>query len=314
MKLFKLFFSVCLALSMNYAVAQLCPQDDRYTNAAYFSDKQIDSLKNRNYGNAINYKGKAKDLNMDFYFPNNAIDSLAKRPFILLIHGGGFYGGKREQMNRQSREFAKRGFVTATMSYRLGFDTSNNDGITRAVYRAHQDANAALRHVVSNADALKIDTSWIFVGGSSAGAVTSLVVSYVNQSEWNQLVPQLESELCPLALSGNTLRQTFEIKGIYNHSGAIQATTLDVEDLIPTISFHGARDSIVPIGKSSIGFGSRPIHTMLNEAGVCNDFTMVPNRGHNIFYSQKGENFRVNRVANFFKSLFCDTCISYTSE
>ena len=55
MKDFRLIFTLGLVLTVNYTSAQLCPQDDRFTNSEYFSKTQIDSLKNVTYGNAINY-------------------------------------------------------------------------------------------------------------------------------------------------------------------------------------------------------------------------------------------------------------------
>ena len=314
MKEFKLFFTLSLLLTINYAFAQMCTQDDSFTNSDYFLNTQIDSLKNVTYGNANNYLGELQDLKMDIYFPNNTLDTMVKRPFILLIHGGGFYKGKREDMSIHSNEFARRGFVVATMSYRLGINDSINQGIIKALYRAQQDANSALRYVIENADKLKIDTSWIFLGGSSAGAMTSMLTTYASPEEWAQVNPQIESDLGSLDSSGNELKQTFEIKGIYNHVGAVHPIVLDLEDLIPMVSFHGELDQTAPIDKSNNGFGSRAIHNMLNEAEVCNDLTIVPDGTHGIFNSYEGITFRVNRVACFFKSLMCDTCVDFVAS
>lgn len=314
MKQFKLILALCLVLTINNLSAQLCSESKRFVNSEYFSNMQIDSLKHVNYGNALNYKGEAVDLIMDIYFPNNSIDTMEMRPFILLVHGGGFYGGSREGYSYMSREFAKRGFVTATMSYRLGFDESDDAGLIKAIYRAQQDANQALSYIVVNANSLKINNSWLFIGGSSAGAITSLLTSYADEEEWGQAIPGIESILGPLHPNGNDPKPTFIISGIYNHMGSIQPIALDVEDLIPTISFHGQLDQMVPIGMSAGGFGSIPLHDMLNEAGVCNDLTIVPNGGHDIYLTQEGEDFVIDRIACFFKSMFCDTCTSFEAS
>jgi len=314
MKKNKLIFTLSLVLTLNYVSAQISTTDNRYTNSKYFSSTQIDSLKNVTYGTAINYLGKDQELKMDIYFPNNDIDSLAKRPFILLIHGGGFYGGQKEGFSYHSKELAKRGFVAATMSYRLGFDQEINGDMAKAVYRAQQDANTALSYAAKQAENLRIDTSWIFIGGESAGAVTSLQASYASQSEWNQVLPQFESMLGPLESSEDNPTQTYTIKGIYNFMGAVLPIVFTEGDLIPTISFHGELDETVPIGKSPAGFGSRPLHEMLSKAGVCNDFTIVPEGNHGIYRSKEDVNFRINRVACFFKSLISDTCVDFLAE
>jgi acetyl esterase/lipase len=316
MKEFKLFFTLCLALTINYASAQLCDQDNRFSDAEFFSITRIDSLTSIKYGAAINHQGESQDLLIDFYFPNNSIDTMSERPFILLVHGGGFTGGSKEgHTTSMCKEFAKRGFVAATMSYRLGFDQAVPRGIALAIYRAQQDANAALRYTVKNAVNLKIDTSWIFMGGSSAGAVTSLYTTYGSQEEWNEVLPALESKLGPLDSSGNNLEQTFTIKAIFNNYGAVTPKFFSpAEELIPMISFHGELDKRVPIDKSpETGYGSRSLHNMLNEQGVCNDFTIDPIGGHGVYYSEEGVKFSVGRAACFFKSLFCDTCSNFFS-
>ena len=311
----KLLFTLCLILTIHNASAQVCNEEPRFTNTDYFSNIQIDSLKNITYGEATNYKGNSQDLKMDVYFPNTELDTLKKRPFILLIHGGGFTGGTRERMTYHSVELSKRGFVVATISYRLGYDVEIFGSIQKAVYRAQQDANTALRYIASQKEILKIDTEWFFIGGSSAGAVTSLSTSYASQAEWNQIAPQFESDLGLLESSNNSLNEIFTIKGIYNFMGAIPPVVFNSGNLIPTISFHGDLDTTVPIGKNIMtGFGSRPIHELLSKAGVCNDLTVVPDGGHGIYRSKRDVDFRINRVACFFKSLICNRCVDFMAE
>ena len=199
----------------------------------------------------------------------------------------------------------------------INFSADNEDfnGVQKAAYRAQQDANTALRYIASQKEKLKIDPSWIFIGGSSAGAITSLSTSYASQEEWNLMVPQFESEMGPLESTNNSLNKIFTIRGIYNFMGAIPPVVFSSGDLIPTISFHGDLDTRVPIGKNVMtGFGSRPIHEILTEAGICNDLTIVPNGGHNIYWSKRDVDFRINRVACFFKSLICNTCVDFIAE
>ena len=308
MKISRIFLLIILVT--NHVYSQLYNEDDRFTSSEYFSNTQIDSLKNITYGNAIDYLGELQALKMDFYFPKNNEDTLTFRPFILLIHGGGFRGGSRESMTYHCTEFAKRGFVVATMSYRLGFDKTLRGDNIKAVYRAQQDTNTAIEYLVSEADKLKIDPSGVFIGGSSAGAITSQFIAYASQAEWNQVMPQIESDLGPLnATEGVT------IKGIYNNKGSVSPFALKQGELVSTISFHGGLDQVVPIDKSVVtGYGSREIHKLLTQAGVCNDLTIVPDGGHGIYKSYEGANFRINRVACFFKSLILDTCVDFLAS
>lgn len=311
----KILFTICLALTIFDSSAQSCSEELRYTDTKYFSATQIDSLINLSYSEATDYNGNLQDLKMDVYYPNTDIDLLNKRPFILLIHGGGFTGGTRKSMTYHSKELSKRGFVVATITYRLGYNREVFGSIRKAVYRAQQDTNTALKYIASQKEKLKIDTSWFFIGGSSAGAVTSLSASYASQAEWNQIAPKFESDMGSLEPSGITLNEIFTIRGIYNFMGAIPPVVFSSGNLIPTISFHGDLDTTVPIGKNTMtGFGSRAIHEILNEAGVCNDLTVVPNGGHGIYRSKKDVDFRINRVACFFKSLICNSCVDFMAE
>ncbi|MEP2937489.1 MAG: alpha/beta hydrolase [Gilvibacter sp.] len=310
MKILKTVIALCLVLTSINTSAQDCPDDDRFTNAEYFKSTQIDSIINAKYGNSVNFAGESQDLFMDFYFPKNDEDSMQKRPFILLIHGGGFKRGTKELMAYECKEFARRGFVTATMSYRLGFDTQNMADAANAVYRAQQDANNALRYMITQAEALNIDTSLVFLGGTSAGAITSNFVALANQEEWNKVLPPIEGNLGPLEAVND-----ITIQGVFNNVGSIMPFALWEGEMVPTISFHGDNDMTVPIDNSLMtGFGSREMHKRLTQAGVCNDFTLVPGGTHGIYMDKAGFNFKINRVACFFRSLMCDTCVDFLAE
>lgn len=82
-------------------------------------------------------------------------------PAILCIHGGGFSGGRREDYDELTRKFARRGYVAATIDYRLS---------PRHRWPAHiQDCKAAVRWLRSHAAEYGIDGNKIGATGSSAG-------------------------------------------------------------------------------------------------------------------------------------------------
>lgn len=311
----KLFFALSLVITIAYqSSAQFCTSDNRFSNAEYFSSNEIDSLTEVTYGNAVNEQGNSEALELDIYFPSNDIDTMSSRPFILLIHGGGFVGGDKSSWVDECKEFAKRGYVAATINYRLGYDQSSGLESAKAAYRAQQDANAALRYFIENANSIRVDTSWIFIGGSSAGSITSLFTTYTDQQEWDVLFPGIESVLGSLITSGNNLTHTFTIKGIFNNWGAGSPYGINPSELKPMISFHGELDEVVPIGTGSNGLiGSRVLHDQLNSEGVCNDFTVDTTGGHGIYKSEAGTIFRIERASCFFKSIFCDDCTNFYS-
>jgi acetyl esterase/lipase len=86
------------------------------------------------------------DLKMDIYEPIG--DTLLQRPLMLWVHPGGFLLGDKgvDDMVALCDSFAKRGYVTASIGYRLGFNPASAESAERAVYRGTQDIRAAIRY------------------------------------------------------------------------------------------------------------------------------------------------------------------------
>ncbi|MEZ5137307.1 MAG: alpha/beta hydrolase [Acidimicrobiales bacterium] len=160
--------------------------------------------------------GADLDLFTDVYQPTG--DTLAKRPAIVWVHGGGFKTGNRTQIGDVAAEWARRGYVTLSISYRL--DPGNKcqeyqDGkftdpvqaeaerarCERAIYAAQNDAFSALGWLRRHAAEFKVDTSRLVVAGSSAGAVTALNVAQRGNVDGGA-VPVGRSVKAALAMSG----------------------------------------------------------------------------------------------------------------
>ncbi|MEL6594247.1 MAG: alpha/beta hydrolase, partial [Bacteroidota bacterium] len=278
--------SLCFSLPV---FAQYCSEDDRFTEAEYFNIQQIDSAFEVEYAQVLDWEGNPQSLRFDVYYPASAHDTSALRPAILNIHGGGFIGGDKVSWRQYCREFAKRGFVAFTLGYRLGWDAQDSLGQVKAIYRANQDARAAMRYIVHNAAQLNIDTAWLFIGGSSAGAITAINTVYADESEWEQALPGIVNQYGALDSSGNNLTESFDIKGVFNNWGAALRATYQPEEMRPMISFHGDMDPTVPIDSSAEGlFGSRVLHNALLAQGVCSDLSVGVNEGHGIYRGVDG--------------------------
>jgi acetyl esterase/lipase len=87
--------------------------------------------------------------------------SADRAPAILCIHGGGFRAGKREAWDARCLKMAERGYVAATVTYRLAPD--------HPFPAAIHDVKAAVRWLRANADRYHIDPNRIGVVGDSAG-------------------------------------------------------------------------------------------------------------------------------------------------
>ena len=82
---------------------------------------QDTNLRNVVYGSNIMADGKTtQTLTMDIYYPPNMVDG-KKYPMVLMIHGGTFLNGSKENMGPICKQMADSGFVAVTINYRKGW-------------------------------------------------------------------------------------------------------------------------------------------------------------------------------------------------
>ncbi len=153
-------------------------------SGALFKDPQFKVKVERNLqfgsGEVGQPSPQKRALFLDLYEPDTG-ESTWKRPVMIAIHGGGFLFGDKSEMTSLCREFAARGYVCASINYRLVPDDppgSAKDQYTRAVMAAVADADHATRWIETNAGRFHADSTHMFIGGSSAGAVTAMLLAY----------------------------------------------------------------------------------------------------------------------------------------
>jgi hypothetical protein len=308
---------------------------NRYSQDALFDSTDIQITTNVHYATSMRWPGTEMDsLRMDIYQPDPNIDPLAERPLIVMTHGGSFAAGNRTAMAYYCMEMARRGFVTATISYRLGWNCNvaaadpciacqGEAWRTKvATYRAVQDNRAAIRHLIHNASDFGIDTGFVFLQGESAGSITSLNSTFWNQAEADAWCANCTSEVGLLDTAGNQLTDAYSIKGVINQCGAIALLdNMDGHD-VPVVGFHNNPDCLVPYGGGQVinclgcavfywVAGSAAIRARLEQNGVCYEL----NSTTSLFpaHCNYGANGIIRKSACFLKGILCDSCVSSTS-
>jgi para-nitrobenzyl esterase len=236
------FIALCLSILVVYRADAQCA-GGRYQNEI-FSGYTLDSVV---YSTPYNLK-------VDIYQP--AGDTLSARPLIILAHGGSFVSGTREDDNTIDSlctRFARRGYVTASIDYRLTDYTSLILDSTLAiseVIKAISDGKAAVRYFVKDAattNIYKIDTNNIFIGGNSAGAVLYMHVGYLDS------LGECPSDIMDTMLanggfegnSGNA-GYTTKSRAIIDLAGGLNHSSFVGPGDKPSVNAQGNNDNIVP--------------------------------------------------------------------
>jgi para-nitrobenzyl esterase len=186
------------------------------------------------YGSATGIDGNPETLKLDLYQPTG--DTVAKRPAMIWIHGGGFTKGDKSSGAGKATLFAKLGYVAVSINYRLlspvgcGGNPSPTPTCVNAAIGAQHDAQAAVRWLRANATTYRIDTDRIAVSGGSAGAVTSLLV------DWRPEDP---------GDSGNP-GPSSKVRAAVSVSGGAPNNDFITADDGPALFIHGTEDQVVP--------------------------------------------------------------------
>lgn len=292
-------------------------QTYRYVQSIF---NEVSITENVVYTNASSLNGLYNDESntsdenfaMDIYQPVG--DEINTRPAIIFIHGGAFVSGNRkhDDMEAFCDSLARKGYVTATIDYRLGMYLSSNASATRAVYRGIQDGRSALRFLKANAGTYGIDPDKIYMAGSSAGAFICLHSVYMNDPDEkpvkagsynynNPLIPfnQITAPDLGAYDIGDNMDQDGTPNAIFCLWGALQNTSLiEAKDNIPIYLVHGTSDGTVPFGigppfgLSSFPdtYGSSPISTTIAQLGYEGINTwFVEGEGHEFYGVSNGD-------------------------
>lgn len=115
-------------------------------------------------------------LRLDLYLPgaNSSTPAGAARtaPLVVLVHGGGWRSGTREDMAPLAARLAARGFAAATVSYRLSGEAPYPAAI--------HDIKQAVRWLRTKALNYRIDAQRIAIAGGSAGGQIAALVGMTN--------------------------------------------------------------------------------------------------------------------------------------
>ena len=244
-----------------------------------------------------------ENIRLRVYHPTD-LPAGAKRPLVVLIHGGYFIAGSYLDFDAFAKRFAKLGFVAATIDYRLCkrndcllasvFSPCNiswGSSFTPSAYVAAVDVNDGIRWLQQHAADYFIDPEKVIVSGHSAGAFTALNVAFLDQPEIQQIIPG--AGLPGHDYISEPLDPVEGIQAVVSMAGAtlnldwIEASEIIGENIAVGL-VHGTSDGVVAYGTSEAIPCCNTYQTIVH--GACPVAERVQELGGNLFILS-GEGF-----------------------
>lgn len=242
----------------------------------------------------VRYLADGRDEKADLYYPLNRGPDV-RSPAVVIIHGGGWTGGKRDAARELNigTALALNGYVGMSIDYLLA--TEDKPSWPTNLH----DCKTAVRWLRANAKRLQIDPDHIgVIGGSAGGHLTSLLAmtgpadGLDPKEPWGEFscavqcaVPmygagEVRDSKSAKAMLGKTRD---EIPDLYKLASPI--THADAKDP-PFLILHGTADKTVPVEQSEI------LAAALKKAGVEHELVLVPDAPHTFDLQPKQQDLR----------------------
>lgn len=238
---------------------------------------------------------------MDVYLPSDR--EPAGTTLVVLIHGGGWNGGDKGQLNPYITELQKRlpDYAFANVNYRLfNLNNSSNRFPTQ-----ENDIKAAVEFLRNKAPEFKVSQKIVLLGVSAGGHLALLhgyknespddvkaIVSFFGPSDLIELYNKPGNPGVPLLLNALTGTNPAENKKVYEQSSPIHFVT---EKAPATLLLLGGKDPLVPENQSLL------LRAKLQSLGVPHDYVYYPNEGH----GWRGDNLShsLDKIASFLQKI-----------
>ncbi len=251
---------------------------DRTTDSLCADGPNVGSQPNKQYGATERSMHK-----FDFFSPDDG--NTEPRPLILFLHPGAFITGDKGNyfMQIAATDFARCGFATATLNYRLMTDITRNDfsldnilrwvtPVRSQIYDAIRDVRTAIRYFKANAETYQIDPNRIYLFGYSAGAIIALNIAFLNDGDSSSFFPRMvvageNGCLDCLPFNGERPGSTLDasVAGVVAINGALfdlsGASDADVART-PVLFIYSDNDNVIPL------IEGMPFEQLLNEEDI----------------------------------------------
>jgi acetyl esterase/lipase len=231
-------------------------------------------------------------MNLDYY-PSRIT---AKKPCVIVVHGGSWAGGDSKQLPELNSELAAKGYNVAAINYRLAPKYQTPAPV--------EDIKQAIAYLKKHSDELHIDTTKFVLLGRSAGAQIALLAAYTIHEPglkgvidfygpadmvWGYSVPSN-----PLIMNSRKVMEDY-IGGTYSQVAPKYAACSPLEFVsrqsVPTLIIHGTNDVLVSPEHS------RRLNLKLQQNGVKHYYLKLPWATHGFDYNLNGPGGQLSTYA-----------------
>lgn len=269
------------------------------------------------YGLNMGVNNDSTNLLLDIYQPYGDTPTVL-RPLLILAHGGSFMSGSRKASDIVSlcKDLARRGYVCASIQYRLGINAFSGNTLeqefSEAVWRGTQDGRAAVRWFraeAANANSFKINADIIYAGGISAGGVLGMHLAFLDKPSEVATTAIDTSKWGGLEGNSGTPDISSKITGVVNLCGAISNVSWMLDNKnVKLCSMHGTKDQTVPYKTDYFYFFGAPIAILQGSFSV--DSTSKLNGIYSDFYTF----YDAPHVPFSSNAKYMDTTVNYVAS
>ena len=237
-------------------------------------------------------------LKLDIY---HSKDIQKAMPLIIFIHGGAWKKGNKDDYLVYLSSYAKKGYVTATVQYRL-------TDVAKFPAQLH-DVEDAVRWLKHNSANYHIDAGKVALVGGSAGGHLAMLNAYSNTSgevDVNGVAANVQAVVNfygPSNLTDETAINASSVQYLIGKSyeeapemyKKASPLFLISKKVPPTLTFQGTLDELVPYEQSDI------LHATLQKAGAISYYHKLKGWPHTMDASVKVNAYCQYHMDRFFE-------------
>lgn len=247
-----------------------------------------------------------QDQNRVLHFDAFIYTKKKKNPAVIMIHGGGWRSGNKNQMQSLAREMALKGYSCFSIEYRLSLESKYPTGVI--------DVKNAIKFIKDNASKFNVDINKIAVLGCSSGGQMAALIGTTNynplfedagfksksSSKVNAIIDvdgvlafkhpeSSEGDMAAFWLGGKSdeIPENWKNASALSHTDKNTPPTLFICSSIPR--FHAGRDDMISI---------------LNQNKIYNEVHTIPDSPHSFWFYEPWFSQTITYTTQFLDTIF----------